>query len=66
MRLDKSQIGLAVFRGLLFHLRFFAWRQFCPQLIRDLLSKIGLNREHIRQLAIIVLRPQVLVVLCIN
>src|SRR5882762_9148247 len=48
--LDKGEIGLAVFGGLVFYLRFFAWRQFCAQLIRDLLSEIGLNREHICQL----------------
>src|SRR4029077_1258589 len=64
--LDEGEIGLAVFGGLVFHLRFFAWRQLCPQLSRDLLGEIGLNREDICQLAIVIFSPNVLVVFCVD
>ena len=66
MRLIESQVGLAILGRLAFHPLLFAWRQFCPQLIRDLLGEIGLNREHIRELTIVIFRPHVLVILCVN
>src|SRR4029077_713139 len=64
--LDEGEIGLAVFGGLVLYLRFFAWRQFCPQFSRDLLGQIGLNRQHICQLSIVIFSPNVLIVFCIN
>ena len=66
MCLDKSEVGLAIFRWLAFHLRFFAGRQFCPQFTRDFLCQIGLDCKNVGDIAIVVVRPKMLVGIRIN
>ena len=61
MRLHEREIGLAVLRRLARHLRLFARRKLGAQLVRDLLRQIGLDREDVRQIAVVILRPDVLV-----
>src|SRR5712671_3606550 len=61
MRLIESQVGLAILGRLAFHPLLFAWRQFCPQLIRDLLSEIRLNRKNISHIAVVIVGPDVLI-----
>ena len=60
--LDKREVGLAVLRRLPRHLLFLGRRKFRVQLLRDFLCEIGLDREHIREIAIVTLGPDVLVV----
>ena len=61
MGLHESPVSLAVFGRLAFHPLLFAWRQFCPQLIRDLLSEICLNRKNISHIAVVIVGPDVFV-----
>src|SRR4029077_2892183 len=61
VRLDKSEIGLAVFRGLAFESRFFRGRKLGLERVGDFLREIGLNGKHIRHIAIIIARPNMLV-----
>src|SRR5262245_13216863 len=44
-----------------FDCAFLTWRKFCLQLVGNGLCDLALNREYVRQIAIIRLRPQVLV-----
>src|SRR4029077_14330457 len=57
VRLYKSEIGLAVFRGLSFDSRFFRGRKFGLERVGDFLSESGLNRKHVGHIAIIIARP---------
>src|SRR5882724_306298 len=47
MRLDKSEIGLAVLRWPAFHSRFFYRRKLRLERFRNFLSEVGLNRKHV-------------------
>ena len=66
VRLHKSEIGFAVFGRLPLDLCLFDWRQFCPQFARNLLGQISLNGENVCQIAIVIFRPNVLVILGID
>ena len=66
MRLHKSQISLAILRGLAFDLLFFARGQFCPKFIRDFLGQIRLDGEDVGQITIVIFRPYVLVILGVD
>ena len=66
VRLDKSEVGLAIFRWLAFDLRFFAGRQFRPQLSRDFLCEIGLDCKNVCHIAIVIVRPKMLVRIRVN
>ena len=66
MRLDKSEVGLAVFRRLAFHSRFFRGRKFGLERIADFLGKISLDGKHIGYIAIVIARPNMLVAIRID
>src|SRR6266567_1676221 len=50
--------GDVVCRGT-FDCAFFAWRKFCLQLVGDRLCDLTLNGEHVGEIAIVRLRPEV-------
>ena len=60
--LHKGEISFAVLGRLTRHLHLFARGELRPQLVRDFLCGIGLDRKHVGQIAIINLRPDVLIV----
>src|SRR5207237_3112725 len=61
MRLDKSEIGLAVLRWAAFHSRFFYRRKLRLERFRDFLGEIGLNRKDVGQIAVVIARPKMFV-----
>ena len=62
VRLDEGEIGLAVLGRLARHLRLLGRRKLRLQFVRDFLREIGLDREDIRQIAVVIFRPDMLVV----
>src|SRR4029077_9098684 len=66
LRLDKCEIGFAIFCRLALYLRFFSGWQFGLEFARDFLGQIRLNREHISEVAIVIFRPYVLIILGVN
>src|SRR5207248_9041892 len=47
VRLDKSEVGVAVLRGFAFDARFLRRRQLGLERIADILGEIGLNGENV-------------------
>ena len=66
MRLYEGKIGFTVFSGLVCHLRLFPRRQLRLERIGDLLGEIALDRKDISELAVVIFRPKVLVVLSVD
>ena len=66
VRLNEKQIRVGVFGWPLIKPRFFVWRQFRLKGRRNFLREVGLNREDVGQIAIVIFRPNVLVVIRID
>lgn len=61
-RLHVKQISLPVLRGFAFDLRFLVGRKFRFQDRGDFIRQLTLDREDIRQIAVVILRSDVLVI----
>src|SRR4030095_7680511 len=66
VRLNEKQIRVGVFGWSLIKPRFFIWRQFRLKSRGNFLREIGLNREDVGQIAVVIFRPNVLVVIGID
>ena len=66
VRLDKEQIGFRILGWPAIEARFFVWRKFCLKSGGDFLREIGLNGEDISQIAVVIFRPNVLVVVGVD
>ena len=65
-RLHDGEISFAIFRRFSRQLLSFCRRKFGFQFLCDFLRQVGLNRENVCQIAIVILRPKVLVALGID
>src|SRR5262249_42757484 len=61
VRSNKRQVRFAVLRRFGLEMRLFGWRKFRLEFARDLLSEIGLDREDVGQIAVVIVRPKMLV-----
>ena len=66
VRLNEKQIRVGIFGWPLIKPRFFVWRQFRLKGRGNFLREVGLNREDVGQIAIVIFRPNVLVVIRID
>src|SRR5438477_6566246 len=66
VRLNEEQIGLRILGRPVIETRFFIRRKFRLESGSDFLREIGLNGKDVGQIAIIILRPDMLVVVGID
>jgi hypothetical protein len=62
VRLNEEQIGVRILGWPVIEKCFFIWRKFRLQSGSDFLREIGLDGKDVGQIAIVILRPNVLVV----
>ena len=66
VRLNKEQIGVRILGWPVIETRFFVWRQFRLQSSCNFLREVGLDGEDVGQVAVVIFRPNVFVVICID
>src|SRR5438067_8220078 len=66
VRLNEEQIGVRILGWPVIEKCFFIWRKFRLESGSDFLREIGLNGEYVGQIAVIIFRPNVLVVVGID
>src|SRR6059058_4421792 len=66
VRLNEEQIGVRILGWPVIEKCFFIWRKFRLESGSDFLREIGLDGKDVGQIAIIILRPNVLVVVGID
>ena len=66
MCLDKGQIGFAILCRFAFHERFFRVGQFRLERVCDFVREIALDSKDIGQIAVVIVRPSVLVAGCVD
>src|SRR4030095_52050 len=60
--LNEKQISVGVFGWPIIESRFFGWRKFCLKSGGNFLCEISLDCKDVSQIAVIIFRPDVLVV----
>src|SRR5438874_11534609 len=66
VRLNEEQIGVRILGWPVIEKCFFIWRKFRLESGSDFLREIGLNGEYVGQIAVVIFRPNVLVVVGID
>src|SRR5947208_16192706 len=66
VRLNEEQIGVRILGRPVVETRFFIRRKFRLESGSDFLREIGLNGEYVGQIAVVIFRPNVLVVVGID
>src|SRR5207244_10219867 len=64
--LNEEEIGVRILGWSPIETRFFIWRKLCLKSRGNFLREIGLNGEDVGQIAIVIFRPNVLVVVSLN
>src|SRR2546421_10084403 len=64
--LDEKKISIRILGWPAIEARFFIWRKLCLKSSGNSSRQIGLNSENVGQIAVVIFRPNVLVIVSID